>query len=319
MSDLVPVQGDLFLCDIVSWPVKDDLASMELPIFSLSKNKDTSIREFKSGNRTVRVIPSSVGAATVFDKDLLIYIASQIVEAKNVGKPVSRTVQIESFDFLSGTERGHGRATYERILDMLMRLRGTTVETNVETGGIRQTEGFGLIDSYKIISEKKRTEKIIDERGKTVPHEVSRVFSFQVTISEWLMNSLNGFEVLTLNRAYFLLNKSIERRLYGLARKHCGDKAMWKIGMDLLAEKVGISKDQPRFRFRDDIRQAIKGDRIPDYRLALDPTNDQVIFYTRNTAKLSLDLMADTNKMNWWHTLERFETLPPAKAAIEEV
>ncbi|RBH38040.1 hypothetical protein C3F00_043525, partial [Pseudomonas sp. MWU13-2860] len=79
-------QGDLFVCDIANWPVKDDIASMEIPLFSLKKNKDVEVREYRRGNKTLRVIPSTVGAATVFDKDLLIYVASQIVEGMKQGR-----------------------------------------------------------------------------------------------------------------------------------------------------------------------------------------------------------------------------------------
>ena len=155
LSEVDTGQGDLFRCDITNWPLKDDLASMEFPIFSLSKNKDLETREYRRGNRIVKIIPSSVGAATVFDKDLLLYIASQLIEAKNKGMPTSRTVVIDSCDFLIGTERGDGRASFERIVDLLNRLRGTTIQTNIETGGVIQTEGFGLIDGYKISHEKK--------------------------------------------------------------------------------------------------------------------------------------------------------------------
>ena len=78
--------------------------------------KDTKTREeYRRGAKVVRVIPSSVGAATVFDKDLLLYIASQIVEARNQERAVSRTVQIESIDFLVGTERGDGRASLSAL------------------------------------------------------------------------------------------------------------------------------------------------------------------------------------------------------------
>jgi len=36
-SNVVPyVQTDMFQANIVEWPVKDDLASMEFPLFSLS-------------------------------------------------------------------------------------------------------------------------------------------------------------------------------------------------------------------------------------------------------------------------------------------
>ena len=52
-----PAQGELFVCDIANWPVKDDIASMEVPIFSLAKQKDTKTREYRRGAKVVRVIP----------------------------------------------------------------------------------------------------------------------------------------------------------------------------------------------------------------------------------------------------------------------
>jgi plasmid replication initiation protein len=306
LSEVDTGQGDLFRCDITNWPLKDDLASMEFPIFSLSKNKDLETREYRRGNRIVKIIPSSVGAATVFDKDLLLYIASQLIEAKNKGMPTSRTVVIDSCDFLIGTERGDGRASFERIVDLLNRLRGTTIQTNIETGGVIQTEGFGLIDGYKISHEKKRTVKEADERGKEVTRHISRVLQFSVTVSEWLYNGLMNYEVLTLDHAYFRLSRSIERRLYEIARKHCGDQPMWKINIDLLAEKIGTRVS--RAKFRDELRQTIKADALPEYRLALDtavkPTD--VVFYTRNSGKLSRELVR-LNLSPWFSSLERTE------------
>jgi hypothetical protein len=38
-----------------------------------------------------------------------------------------------------------------------------------------------------------------------------------------------GKEVLTLHRDYFRLRKPLERRMYELARKHCGQQATWSI------------------------------------------------------------------------------------------
>jgi hypothetical protein len=62
------VQPDLFVVleAIHDWPVKDDVSSMEYPIFSLSKNRDTRIRVYSRAGRSIRIIPSAVGAATVF-------------------------------------------------------------------------------------------------------------------------------------------------------------------------------------------------------------------------------------------------------------
>ena len=304
----IPEQGDLFRCEITNWPLKDDIASMEFPIFSLSKNKDLETREYRRGNRVVKIIPSGVGAATVFDKDLLLYVASQLIEAKNQGKPLSRTVMVESCDFLVGTERGDGRASFERIVDLLDRLRGTTIQTNIETGGITQTEGFGMIDNYKIISEKKRLETQIGERGKKeVTRHISRVLQFSVTISEWLYNGLMNYEVLTMDRAYFQLSRSIDRRLCEIARKHCGDQALWKIDIDQLAAKVGTRVS--RAKFRDELRQTLRADELPAYRMALDTAvkPDSVVFYTKDSAKLAKHLIAQ-GLSSWFSGLERPDT-----------
>jgi plasmid replication initiation protein len=311
-------QEDMFRCDITNFSYKDYIASMEFPIFSLAKNKDLEIREYRRGNRMVRIIPSSVGAATVFDKDLLLYVASQLIEAKNQGRPISRTVVIDSCDFLVGTERGDGRASFERIVDLLNRLRSTTIQTNVETGGVMQTEGFGMIDSYKIISEKQRAEKRIGDRGKEVTRQISRVLQFTVTLSEWLYNGLVNYEVLTMDRGYFRLSRSIDRRLYEIARKHCGDQPYWKIDIDLLAAKLGTRIS--RAKFRDELRQAIRADVLPEYRIALDTSikPDDVVFYTRNNAKLAMELVRK-NANTWFTNLKRSDNTAKKQPAIGDV
>jgi plasmid replication initiation protein len=307
-----PSQGDLFRADLSNWPLKDDIASMEFPVFSLSKNADTRVREYRRGNRYVRIAPSADGAATVFDKDLLLFVASQIVEQMNINKargddrPVSRTVVVDSIDFLLATKRGDGSSQYERIVEMLRRLRGTTIETNIATGGKTQTKGFALVDSYEVLSEKK-TVKVKPNKvtGRDEEVAVSRVLSFKVTVSEWLYEGLKNFEVLTLDRQYFSLTSSIERRLCEIARKHCGDQAIFKLDIDLLAGKVGTRGQ--RFKFRDQLRDVIATDSLPQYRMALDTgvSPDDVVFYTRDTGKLHAELARLPNGLKWYESLER--------------
>jgi plasmid replication initiation protein len=305
-----PAQGEMFVCDITAWPVKDDLASMDFPMFSLAKQMDTKTRQYKVGAKTVRIIPSGVGAATVFDKDLLLYICSQMMVAINEDKPVSRTVQITSIDFLTGTQRGDGWASYERILDLLRRLRGTTIETNVATGDVLQTKGFSMIDNYEVLSEKKRSSKTVDKHtGETKHSEVTRIFSFTVTISEWLFNSLKAKAVLTLDRHYFSLSSSVDRRLYEIVRKHCGDKTHFKINMDLLSEKL-FGEKKERFKMRDILREIIANDELPGYRIALDThvAPDMVVFFTKDMTRLYREIFSkDLNMFQWFQTLESAE------------
>jgi plasmid replication initiation protein len=307
--DGIPEQGDLFLCNRVGLKVKDDLATMDLPVFALSKNKDLEIREYRRGNRTVKVIPSGVGAATIYDKDLLIYATTQIVDAANNGLPVSRAVVIDSGTFLAETKRGDGRASYERIHDMLMRLKGTFMETNIETGGIRQTQAFGFIEDYEILSERSRQVKAPAKNKSRTSVDITRVIRFSITLSEWMFNGILNKEILTTDVDYFKLSSGIDRRLYEIARRHCGDQPLWKINIDLLGEKLGTRRS--RAKLRDDIRSTIEADCLPEYRIALDTQKnpDHVVFYTRDGAKLMRELVR-SNSISWFESLERH--VPPA-------
>jgi hypothetical protein len=66
-----------------------------------------------------------------------------------------------------------------------------------------------------------------------------RLLWYEVEISDWVFNAIRANEVLTLNRDYFRLRKPIERRIYEIARKHCGRKKEWSIGLALLHKKSG--------------------------------------------------------------------------------
>ena len=45
-----------------------------------------------------------------------------------------------------------------------------------------------------------------------------------VTLSDWIYRSVLSRSVLTLHRDYFALRKPLERRVYEIARKHCGGR-----------------------------------------------------------------------------------------------
>jgi plasmid replication initiation protein len=292
--NLVPyVQSDLFEATMVEWPVKDDLASMEFPLFSLSTIPDTTVREYHQAgtNKRVRIIPSVMGAATVFDKDLLLFIGSQIIEGRKAGLPISNTVKFDSYSFLQGTSRQPCGKAYANILDMLRRLKGTQIETNIVTGGQEQTKGFGWIHDYTI------TKSATTSMGDGVLECI-------VQISDWMYNALLHYEVLTIDRRYFALRMSLERRLYELARKHVGSKPIWKADMSLMLQKCGSTQDLRHFRA--DVRKIIQRDSLPDYRMALDTSvkPQKIVFYTRNNKALSAELVA-TGKAAWFEKLER--------------
>ncbi|MET3109341.1 hypothetical protein AAKU58_004193 [Oxalobacteraceae bacterium GrIS 1.18] len=222
-SKLLPVrhvERDFFLCDMFDYAMKDDGASMEAPIFTLATQPDLSVWhwESKDGDRSVTVTPSVQGRATQFDKDVLIFVVSQMTEALNCGRQdaKNRTVRFVVYDYLVSTNKPTGGKEYQRLEATFERLRGTSIKTDIKTGGQRVKQGFGIIDSWTII------EKSPDDE---------RMIAVEVTLSKWLFNAVQAHEVLTIHRDYFRLRKPLERRLYELARKHCGQQAFWTIGV----------------------------------------------------------------------------------------
>jgi plasmid replication initiation protein len=192
----------------------------------------------------------------------------------------NRTVRFTVHDYLVSTNKPTGGAEYQRLENALDRLRGTTIKTDIRTGGQRVKEGFGIIDSWTII------ERAPDDE---------RMIAVEVTLSKWLFNAVQAHEVLTIHPDYFRLRRPLERRLYELARKHCGHQTLWSIGLELLQEKAG-SKGSLR-EFRRMVREIIEAHTLPEYRVMLDDT-DKVTFYVRNPKRLAAGLhkngLADT-------------------------
>lgn len=245
--------ADFFVCDIFDATPKDDLGTMEHPIFSLSTRPDRRILSYAHNGTSVEVTPSVRGRATIHDKDILIYCISQLMAAVNAGRAVSRTLQLKAHDLLVATNRDTSGDGYTRLREAFERLAGTRITTNMETGGIETTRGFGLIEAWEIVRR---------SRG-------GRMISVTVTLSEWLYRAVLAKSVLTLSRDYFRLRKPLERRVYELARKHCGRQPEWRISLATLHKKTGSTS--PIRVFRAALRRMIEDDNLPDYRLTEEP------------------------------------------------
>jgi len=225
-------QGDFFVCDIFDAVPKGDMASMAHPIFSLSTKPDRRTRRYESKQGFVEVRPNIVGLATVHDRDVLIYCISQVMAALNDGRDISQVLRFKALDLLIATNRNTDGRAYEQLKAAFERLQGTQIETNITTGGVEQIDIFSLIDRVRIIRETRE----------------GRMIEVEITLSDWVFNAINGREVLTLNRRYFQLRKPLERRLYELARKHCGTQDEWLCGLEKLKEKTGSNSTDKEFR-----------------------------------------------------------------------
>lgn len=243
-------QVDFFICDILDAIPKDDMATMEHPVFSLSTRPDRRILSYDHRGTQIQVTPSVKGLATIHDKDILIFCISQLMAAINAGRAVGRTLTLRAHDMLVATNRETSGDAYRRLREAFERLAGTRITTNVTTGGKEVTSGFGLIESWEIVRK---------SRG-------GRMMSVTITLSDWLFRAIMSKSVLTLSRDYFRLRKPLERRIYELARKHCGKQQSWRVSVEVLLVKSGSAS--PRRVFRKMIRDMIESDHLPDYEIA---------------------------------------------------
>ena len=277
---------DFFVCDIFDAAPKGDLGSMEHPLFSLSTRPDRTIRHYERGGVSVTVTPSVRGRATIHDKDILIYCISQLMAALNAGRRIARTLTLTAHDLLRATRRDTGGDAYARLREAFERLAGTRITTNIATGDTETTTGFGLIDTWEIVRH---------SRG-------GRMVSVRVTLSEWLFRAVEAKSVLTLSRDYFGLRKPLERRIYELARKHCGQQRTWAASVATLHEKAG--SDAPVRVFRAALRRMIAADGLPDYTLEEEPGD--IVRVTRRGASAE-----EAGAPLAPETLERGRTIAP--------
>jgi plasmid replication initiation protein len=288
-------QPSLFVCDVADAVLKDILQHMEHPFYSLSKKPETNVRSYEHNGNKIEVIPSVKGLATIYDKDILIYCISQVIATLNRGEKVSQRVRINTHDLLVFTNRGTGGKDYKALSDALDRLAGTRIVTNIKTGDEEQYDNFGLIETASM-----RRKHGLD----------GRLLWCEIKLSDWVFNAIRSQEVLTLNPLYFRLRKPLERRVYELARKHCGKQKSWTITLNVLLKKSG-SKSQPK-KFRQLIKDIAKNNHLPDYGVLFDEQEDKIIFYNRSESMTK-----------WYKREEKTEvlpdhTLPPLKSATYE-
>ncbi|MBL4568104.1 MAG: replication initiator protein A [Porticoccus sp.] len=278
--------GDLFICDVADAVIKDFHAEMEHPFYSLSKRPVLSIRRYQQGKNWLEITPSVKGLATIYDKDILIYAISQLISKLNEGEAITQKVRINAHEFLKFSNRGTAGKDYKAMCEAIDRLAGTRISTNIITGDEEQYENFGLIESGSI-----RRKNGLDGRIQWV----------ELKISDWVFNAIEAKEVLTLHRDYFRLRKPIERRMYEVARKHCGRQPNWKVYLSTLHKKSGSTSSEREFRRA--IKEIAASNHLPDYTLTFDAETDSVTF---------------TNREAWWNKNKETPTLEDKEETLKQ-
>jgi len=271
-------QKDFFILDISDVVPKDDTASMEHPMFSLATKPDMRHLLYKSGENSLEIIPSSLGLPSIKDKDILIFCISQLMHRKNRGEEIGKRVRFSARELMMATNRNTDGREYKRVEKAFQRLQGTQFKTSIRTGSKKEVRIFSLIDEGGYVMR---------EEGEW------RLDYCEVVLSDWFMRAIEANEVVSISEDYFRLRRPLERRIYEIARKHCGNQKRWHIKLSNLQDKTG--SNAPLKKFRLNIRQIIESDHLPFYKLEL-TSDDLVIFRPR---QMRVTVAADIVLPEW--------------------
>jgi plasmid replication initiation protein len=238
---------------------------MVYPFFSLAKSRRITPIDFCRDDVVIRVEGTAEhGIATIWDADILIWSASQIVEARDAGLPTSRRLVSTPYEVLRFIRRGTSVRDYMRLKAALDRLQSTTVATSIRQTSGRRLHRFSWINEWLERS---------DDHG--------RPLGMELVLPDWFYSGvLDHTLVLTIDRQYFELTGGIERWLYRLVRKHGGKQPQgWRFDVRYLHIKSGSLAPLPSFAF--EIRDIVKRQSLPGYHLTLERSsrNEEVLSF----------------------------------------
>jgi len=227
---------------------------MAYPFFSLAKTHRTTPIDFRAGDIAIGVeaVPEH-GMATIWDADVLIWAASQIVQARDSGLRTSRLMAATPREILTFTGRGTGARDYHRLKAALDRLQSTTVATSLRQTHERRLHRFSWINEW--------TDRA-DGHGNPG--------ALELIVPDWFYRAvLDDALVLTIDPAYFGLTGGMERWLYRLVRKHAGrQQGGWRFDFRHLHIKSASLSPFKRFAF--ELRDMARRQPLPGYCLVVE-------------------------------------------------
>lgn len=251
-------QGDLFQLDSPLYgDVQGERTVAEFPFFALTKRAQMTPMIFESGDARIEINPSKTGVATIYDKEILLYIASLMAGRMERGETVDRVLSFTANDLFRVTGTNVSARSYTSLKASLNRLQGTQIITNIETGG----EGSDSAFSWLLKADIKYTK---------LPNGERRVKRVEVMVCDWLYRAiLTDRRIAAYHLDFFKLGP-IERRLYELAKFNCLDEVGFDVDMEALAARVGCATDRRGLEyFKKQLRDVADQQSLPEYELTL--------------------------------------------------
>ena len=245
-------QGDLFHLDSpLTSEIRGERSLMAFPFFALSKTAWMKPLTYHHANVSIDVRPSARGVATIYDKEIVLYIASLMAGKIERGEEVGQDFIFTAHDLFSVTSSNHSARSYQRLSEALERLQGTQIKTNIEAGGEGEEGFFSWLSEARLHYSKTRT----GER---------RLKAVKVRLCDWLHRAiLRDRQVLAYAAAYFQLGP-VERRIYEVARATAEEG---RLEIDLATFRLQIGYQNPLANFRAAMKAIAQADAIPDYQV----------------------------------------------------
>lgn len=216
--------------------IKNDRTLMVWSFFALDRKKVDSMT-YDDGRTRIAVTGLQYGIANMWDKEILIYLISIMQDKINRGEAVGPTMTFTAADLFRVIGREAGGSAYDRLEESLKRLKNTSIETNIETGGEGESGGFSWLSEYKL-----------RYRRNSAGDKVLR--GVEVTLCNWLYRAVTlDKRILTYHAKYFELGP-LEKRLYEMARAHCGQQAGIRMNLEKLRLRVGFTDELKQFKYK---------------------------------------------------------------------
>ena len=282
-TDLAPSrhQPSFFLVDLTIAPLKEFIPHLEHPFFGLSTRPRKGMIRYEDGRGNWLELRPDIeyGLPTIFDQDLVIYAASAIMAERAAGREISRRLKFRTADLIEFSNRQFGGRQYMQIEQALYRLTATRLRTNIVGGQFEQTSIFGMMDRATIIRKR--------DLG---PDDPAALLGCEIVLSDWMVEAIQSNRLLTLHPHYFRLRRPFDRRIYQIARKHCGRQPLWEIALAQLCAKSGSTSPLRRFRqqFKDFCARWEQNGGEPaigpflDYDPSYDAERDMAVFRRRS-------------------------------------
>ena len=248
-------QGVLALDCPLRGDIHGDRSVMDFPFFGLEKKPQMGVIEHKVGSTTITIRAGESGIATMYDKEIILYVASLIYERMVRSQAYTQEMVFTAHDFFRATGTPNpGKREYQRFTDAMSRLQGTQVQTNLKTGGSGHRGWFSWIENAQVIYD-------------NAPEGFEKLRAVKVRLCDFLFRAIErDVSMYSYHHEYFQLGL-IERRLYEIARSHCKTDEPFEIDLGQLYKTVG-SRSVVR-RFKQHLMMIEQQDTLPHYRMSI--------------------------------------------------